>query len=579
MAKFMTIRIWILLIFLFFAILAINPSPLAKGVQVKHIAEYSVLKTEGMETGEKILSINHNQIETLTDFKNEINKLEPKTKEISIKTSKEEIKHTITTSLGFKIDENLTIIDVSPQTLLSKDATLLQIENTKISSLEDFKQIEQKLIPKTKVIIKTNAKEYALLSSGDLGITVEKAKTSNVNKGLELQGGTRVLLKPISDEKITQQQIQNLILVLNNRLNIYGLSEVIIRPAKDLEGIHYVVVEIAGATRDEVRELISQQGVFEAKIGNEIVFEGGKKDIPFVCKDDGSCAGIIPPCSQVSQDYYSCKFQFAITLSQSAAKNHAEITKNIPVNASSPQGEYLEKQLDLYLDSKLVDSLLISEDLKGRETTQIAISGPGFGETEEAAYYDAVNNMEKLQTILITGSLPLQIEIVKLDTISPTFGKEFIKNAFLVGFLAIVSVAIIVFLRYRKFKIVIPMMITSISEIIIILGIAALIKWNLDLAAIAGIIAAVGTGVDHQIVIADEVFKKRTRQLSWKEKIKRAFFIIMAAYGTTVAAMLPLWNAGAGLLRGFALTTIIGVSIGVFVTRPAFASMIEKLVE
>ena len=61
--------------------------------------------------------------------------------------------------------------------------------------------------------------------------------------------------------------------------------------------------------------------------------------------------------------------------------------------------------------------------------------------------------------------------------------------------------------------------------------------------------------------------------------MKKAFFIIFVAYFGTVVAMLPLWNAGAGLVRGFALTTIIGVTIGVFITRPAFASMIEKLLK
>jgi len=41
--------------------------------------------------------------------------------------------------------------------------------------------------------------------------------------------------------------------------------------------------------------------------------------------------------------------------------------------------------------------------------------------------------------------------------------------------------------------------------------------------------------------------------------------------------MIPLLSAGAGLLKGFALTTIAGVSFGVFVTRPAFAAMVEVL--
>ena len=119
------------------------------------------------------------------------------------------------------------------------------------------------------------------------------------------------------------------------------------------------------------------------------------------------------------------------------------------------------------------------------------------------------------------------------------------------------------------------------SEILIILGIFALIKYNVDLAAIAGIIATVGTGVDAQIVISDEIVssKKRKENISLKEQIKKAFFIIFVAYAIGVASMIPLFWAGAGLFTGFALTTILGISIGVFITRPAFAAIIENLEE
>ena len=124
------------------------------------------------------------------------------------------------------------------------------------------------------------------------------------------------------------------------------------------------------------------------------------------------------------------------------------------------------------------------------------------------------------------------------------------------------------------------MIIAILSEVIIILGISALLKSNLDMAAIAGIIAAVGTGVDDQIIIIDEILSKaESFAASWKQRLKRAFFIIMAAYFTTLVAMLPLIRAGAGILRGFAFITIIGITIGVFVTRPAFAAMIERFVK
>ena len=100
-------------------------------------------------------------------------------------------------------------------------------------------------------------------------------------------------------------------------------------------------------------------------------------------------------------------------------------------------------------------------------------------------------------------------------------------------------------------------------------------------ASIAGIIAAIGTGVDHQIVIADETLRgSRDGSLyNWRERIKRAFMIIMLSYFTVAVAMLPLVFAGAGLLKGFAITTLLGASLGVFVTRPAFSELMSILVK
>ncbi|MBN1645912.1 protein translocase subunit SecD, partial [Candidatus Woesearchaeota archaeon] len=213
---------------------------------------------------------------------------------------------------------------------------------------------------------------------------------------------------------------------------------------------------------------------------------------------------------------------------------------------------------------------------RGKPTTGIQISGSGTGPSEQAAVTTALQNMKNLQSILQTGSLPVKLNIVKTDAISPILGAAFIQNAMYVGLFAILAVVLVVFIRYRKLAISIPMIITMLSEALIIFGFAAIIGWNIDLAAIAGVIIAIGTGVDHQIVIVDETLRGEAGiTMSWKDKLKRAFFIIMAAYFTTVVAMIPLWFAGAGLLKGFAITTVIGASIGVFITRPAFAAMAE----
>ncbi|MFA6889108.1 MAG: preprotein translocase subunit SecD, partial [Candidatus Woesearchaeota archaeon] len=199
---------------------------------------------------------------------------------------------------------------------------------------------------------------------------------------------------------------------------------------------------------------------------------------------------------------------------------------------------------------------------------------------QEAAQNSALN-MKKMQTLLITGSLPVKLNVVKVDTISPAVGEEFIKNIMLVMIYAILAVGVVLGIRYKHISIVALIMFTMIAEVIIILGLASFIGWNLDLVSIAGILVAVGTGVDDQIVITDEVFGRKRKELilSWKEKLTRAFVVIMAAYFTTVVAMLPLFWAGAGALKGFALTSIFGVTIGVFITRPAFAVAVEAVLK
>jgi preprotein translocase subunit SecD len=247
---------------------------------------------------------------------------------------------------------------------------------------------------------------------------------------------------------------------------------------------------------------------------------------------------------------------------------------------ASGRSDYLSEPLELYLDDNKVDELNIGADLKGQAVTQISISGSGVGTAQQEAIANSLQNMKRLQTILITGSLPVKLDIVKTDLISPVLGEGFVKNAILMSLLSILAVAAVIAIRYRKMLIAIPILITMLSEVIILLGVAAFIGWNIDMAAIAGILVAIGTGVDDQIVITDETLKGETASVyNWKEKVKRAFIIIMLAYATVVVAMIPLIFAGAGLLKGFAITTIIGVTIGVFITRPAYSNFVEIMLK
>ncbi len=468
------------------------------------------------------------------------------------------------------VEQNSTAFDEG----LKSGQIITSIEGQPITNFKDYKEIINSKFPseeKIKLSITTTEREFILFSDTAPKISVKEIEKTRIKTGLDLSGGARALVE--AERPLSSTELNDLIAVTSQRLNVYGLKDVNIRPVSDLSGNNFMLIEIAGSTPKELEDLIAKQGHFEAKIGNKTVFVGGDKDITYVART-GQQSGIYS-CNAYSEGGEICSFRFSIALSEAAAQNHADITNQLGINSSNP--EYLDKNLDLYLDDKLTDSLFIGKDLKGSATTQISISGSGVGQTREEAYDDAVNNMKQLQTVLITGSLPFKLQIAKLDTISPLLGKQFINTILLAGIAAIIAVGIMTFLRYRKIKLSLAVLLTSLCEVIIILGISALFKRNLDLPAIAGIIAAIGTGVDSQIIILDE--SQMSNESSLKERIKRALYIILGTYVTTLFALLPLLWAGAGLLKGFAITTIIGISTGVFITRPAFSEIVKRILK
>jgi len=459
---------------------------------------------------------------------------------------------------------------------------IIEINDVKINSVNDYYDITEKIKQNQTVFIKTNKQIYSLTlnfddatnKTQDIGIGVYEAPSSNIKLGLDLEGGTSILLSP--KKEVNTADLDILVDNIKRRLNVYGLSDIVVRSAVDFDKKKFILVEVAGLNQEEVVSLVSQQGNFEAKIKNQTVFSGS--DIVYVGRGSQD-SGIDPRAGCINRGSdYVCQFFLGLSLSQKAAQRQADLTKDLQV-IPSPGGEgYLSENITFFLDGKKVDELTISQDLKGKALTEIRISGSGTGPSLQEARENTLNEMKEMQTILITGNLPVELEISKIDSISPVFGKDLLKNVFLIALISIAIVSLIIFIYYRKIVVSASIVLSMVAEVIIILGFAVLLGQDLDLAAMAGIIVSIGTGVDDVIVITDEALRGKSIY-NWKQKIKRAFFIVFGAYFATMAAMIPLMFAGAGLLRGFAITTMIGITAGVLVTRPAFAKLIEILLE
>jgi len=379
-------------------------------------------------------------------------------------------------------------------------------------------------------------------------VSIGAISVLGIQEGLDLKGGSTIQIH--LDQPVDTDTMSKVTNVLDKRLNTFGVSDLKVRAS----GNQDVIVEIANVAPDQVASVVGTPGKFEAKIDNQTVLTG--TDIVTV------------KAYEVTGNNWDVPF----TLSTDGANNFAKAAKG---KAGTP--------VEMYLDDRLVSSPEISAELaNGAASTDVQVSGTN--QSSDAAKTEA----KSLQVVLQSGALPVKVSIVGVSSVSAELGSQFKTGAMVAGGLALLVIALIVFIRYRTPVLVIPIVFTSIAELILILGVASIVKWNIDLAAIAGILAAIGTGVDDQIIITDEVLKKgvatkRTRT-ALKFKINNAFFIIYASAATLIAAMLPLayvgfsrGATGIGLLSGFAFTTILGVLIGIFITRPVYAKFIELL--
>jgi len=194
----------------------------------------------------------------------------------------------------------------------------------------------------------------------------------------------------------------------------------------------------------------------------------------------------------------------------------------------------------------------------------------------------SMDEARELQLSLQAGSLPadLDFENGNQNTLSPALADQFRTNSLITGLLAVLAVSLVVYARYRRRDVALPMIVTALSEVYILLGFVALAQYPLNLAHLAGFIAVIGTGVDDLIIIGDEILQQGKVETGrvFQSRFRKAFWVIGAAAATTIVAMLPMVAFPLGDLSGFAIITIVGVLIGVLITRPAYGDILRNLV-
>jgi preprotein translocase subunit SecD len=396
--------------------------------------------------------------------------------------------------------------------------------------------------------------------------------------GLDLVGGVSVTLT--APEGTASDVVDKTLEVIRNRVDAFGVGE----PDITRQGELNVQVQIPefeevgqGAQQQRLLDLIGKTARLEYRLVREVIDPGNPAyETTKVTPDDPEDKVVVflgtesepPPKYRLGKvlmtgdvltraqasflDPTSAGagstggWRIAFELNDQGTKRFAQITK-----------KNLQKQLAIVLDRRVESAPTIQSEIPdGRGE----ITG-SFTEREA----------KDLALVLRTGALPVELSPSEVRTVSPTLGKESLRQGLLAGIAGLIALALYLAFYYRLLGVVtwLGMAIWAILAIALVSVLGRTAGYSLTLAGVAGIVISLGVTADSYIVfyerLKDEVRHGKTLRGAVVPAFRRAWRTIIAANLVTIAAAVVLYLLAIGSVKGFALTLGLSTMLDMFV--------------
>jgi len=283
---------------------------------------------------------------------------------------------------------------------------------------------------------------------------------SSVKQGLDLQGGTHVVLQAVDTPqlKVNDDALDRATHIIERRVNALGLTE----PVVQRQGRDRIIVELPGVKDPEKAiNMLGKTAMLEFKDpNNKTVLTG--TDL----KDAKAVVG------NGNQPLVSMEF------SDEGGQKFADVT-----------ARNVGKRIAITLDGEVLTAPVVQEAITGGRA-QIT----GNRSMEEAQH---------LAILLRSGSLPVKLEIIENRTVGPTLGqdsKEASQKAFLIG---VAGVFVFMILFYRLSGVVAD--IALLLYTMLLLLVMRYLNATLTLPGMAGIILSIGMAGEANVLIFERV--------------------------------------------------------------------------
>ena len=197
------------------------------------------------------------------------------------------------------------------------------------------------------------------------------------------------------------------------------------------------------------------------------------------------------------------------------------------------------------------------------------------GQSSISGNFDKPEGAMDLANILKAGRLPAPLLIEQMIEVGPSLGQKAIDRGLLSLLAGLALVVLFMVLYYSKGGLVAD--IALLFNIFFILGILSTpsIGAALTLPGIAGIVLTIGMSIDANVLIFERIREElkagKGMHIAIKNGYDKAFWTIFDANVTTLLTAIILYSMGSGLVKGFAVTLMIGIACSffsaVFITR------------
>ncbi len=377
--------------------------------------------------------------------------------------------------------------------------------------------------------------------------------------GLDLQGGIHLVYK--ADLSAVEpgdeaEAINGVIAVILNRINPLGVTE----PNIQKQGEDRIVVELPGLSiTDKQKERLGRMVLLEF---GELAAEDEEARWENELGRWKPATGVVNGQEKVLTSSY---FKENTYLSQDS---FGRIDLNFEWNE---EGSKLSEQITGRMIRQPLGIFEGDDALRGDEGLPIAPTVQAVISTGGRITGLSLREAEDLSKQLNAGRLPVPLETIYEQTISPVLGADFVSLSVKAGLIGIVLVMLFMMLYYR-----LPGVMACLALIFygsVVLAIFKLWPVTLTLAGIGGFILSIGMAVDANVLIFERMKEEfrtgRTLGAAIEVGFNRAWTAIRDSNVTTLIVCGILFWVGSSIVagapvKGFAFTLGIGVVVSMF---------------